>query len=86
MGANGSTPSRTDDGMHYVRASPGAAKSLVAKATGNTARIPTIAFDLGAMQNALVGASGERLRAALKVVDAVTNGRRKGAIPLREGK
>jgi SpoVK/Ycf46/Vps4 family AAA+-type ATPase len=61
--------------MHYVRVSPGAAKSLVAKATGNTARIPTIAFDLGAMQNALVGASGERLRAALKVVDAVTNGR-----------
>ena len=54
---------------------PGAAKSLVAKATGNTARIPTIAFDLGAMQNALVGASGERLRAALKVVAAVTNGR-----------
>lgn len=54
---------------------PGAAKSLVAKATGNTARIPTIAFDLGAMQNAMVGASGERLRAALKVVDAVTNGR-----------
>ena len=54
---------------------PGAAKSLVAKATGNTAGIPTIAFDLGAMQNALVGSSGERLRAALKVVDAVTNGR-----------
>jgi len=27
------------------------------------------------MQNAMVGASGERLRAALKVVDAVTNGR-----------
>ena len=53
----------------------GAAKSMVAKATGNTARIPTIAFDLGAMQNAMVGASGERLRAALKVVDAVTNGR-----------
>ena len=54
---------------------PGAAKSLVAKATGNTAGIPTIAFDLGAMQNALVGSSGERLRSALKVVDAVTNGR-----------
>jgi len=54
---------------------PGAAKSLVAKATGNTARIPTIAFDLGGMQNALVGESGSRLRAALKVVDAVTNGR-----------
>lgn len=54
---------------------PGAAKSLVAKSTGNTAGIPTIAFDFGAMQNAMVGASGERLRAALKVVDAVTNGR-----------
>lgn len=54
---------------------PGAAKSLIAKATGNTAGIPTIAFDLGAMQNALVGESGGRLRAALKVVDAVTNGR-----------
>jgi SpoVK/Ycf46/Vps4 family AAA+-type ATPase len=27
------------------------------------------------MQNALVGSSGERLRSALKVVDAVTNGR-----------
>jgi SpoVK/Ycf46/Vps4 family AAA+-type ATPase len=58
--------------MHYVGASPGAAKSLVAKATGNTAGIPTIAFDLGAMQNALVGESGGRLRTALKVVDAVT--------------
>jgi hypothetical protein len=54
---------------------PGAAKSLVAKATGNTAGIPTIAFDLGAMQSALVGSSSERLRSALKVVDAVTNGR-----------
>src|SRR5260370_36638881 len=54
---------------------PGAAKSLVAEAAGNTAGVPTIAFDLGAMQNALVGASGERLRAALKVVAAVTNGR-----------
>src|SRR5712691_9300549 len=54
---------------------PGAAKSLVAKATGNTARIPTIAFDLGAMQSSLVGGSGERLRSALKVVDAVSQGR-----------
>lgn len=65
---------RSADGALLI-GPPGAAKSLVAKATGNTAKIPTIAFDLGAMQNALVGASGERLRAALKVVDAVTNGR-----------
>jgi hypothetical protein len=53
----------------------GTAKSAVAKATGNTAGIPTIAFDFGAMQNSLVGASGERLRAALQVVDAVSSGR-----------
>jgi SpoVK/Ycf46/Vps4 family AAA+-type ATPase len=65
---------RSADGCLLI-GPPGAAKSLVAKATGNTAGIPTIAFDLGAMQNALVGSSGERLRSALKVVDAVTNGR-----------
>ena len=50
----------------------GTAKSAIAKATGNTAGIPTIAFDFGAMQNSLVGASGERLRAALQVVDTVS--------------
>jgi ATPase family associated with various cellular activities (AAA) len=65
---------RSADGCLLI-GPPGAAKSLVAKATGNTAGIPTIAFDLGAMQNALVGSSGERLRSALKVVDAVTSGR-----------
>ena len=54
---------------------PGAAKSAAAKATGNSAGIPTIAFDLGAMQSSLVGGSGERLRAALKVVEAVSQGR-----------
>ncbi len=54
---------------------PGAAKSAVAKATGNEAGIPTIAFDLGAMQSSLVGSSGERLRAALQIVDAVSHGR-----------
>lgn len=54
---------------------PGAAKSACAKAAGAAAGIPTIAFDLGAMQNSLVGASGERLRAALQVVDAISEGR-----------
>ena len=34
---------------------PGTAKSLVAKATGNTAGIPTIAFDLAAMKNGIIG-------------------------------
>ena len=54
---------------------PGAAKSAVAKATGGTAGIPTIAFDLAAMESSLVGASTERLRTALKIIDAVSEGR-----------
>ena len=54
---------------------PGAAKSMIAKAAGNTARIPTVAFDLSAMQSSLVGGSGERLRAALQVVDAISQGK-----------
>ena len=54
---------------------PGAAKSMIAKAAGNTAGIPTVAFDLSAMQSSLVGGSGERLRAALQVVDAISQGK-----------
>jgi hypothetical protein len=65
---------READGVVLI-GPPGTAKSAIAKATGTTAGIPTIAFDFGAMQNSLVGASGERLRAALQVVDAVSSGR-----------
>lgn len=65
---------READGVIFI-GPPGAAKSAVAKATGNAARIPTIAFDLAAMQNSLIGSSGERLRAALSVIDAVSQGR-----------
>src|SRR5207247_9731562 len=54
---------------------PGAAKSAVGKATGNTAGVPTIAFDLAAMESSLVGASSARLRTALKISDAVSEGR-----------
>jgi hypothetical protein len=54
---------------------PGAAKSMVAKATGNSGGIPTIAFDLGAMKGSLVGESSARLRQGLKVVDAVSQSR-----------
>jgi hypothetical protein len=54
---------------------PGAAKSMIAKAAGSTAGIPTVAFDLSAMQSSLVGGSGERLRAALQVVDAISQGK-----------
>ncbi len=54
---------------------PGSGKSMVAKATGNTAGIPTISFDLSGMKASLVGESEARLRAALKVVTAVTQGK-----------
>jgi len=54
---------------------PGTAKSMVGKAAGNTGAIPTIAYDLGAMKSGVVGGSGERLRAALSIVDAVSGGR-----------
>jgi MoxR-like ATPase len=65
---------READGLIFL-GPPGAAKSAVAKATGNTAGIPTISFDLAAMQSSLVGASGDRLRTALKIVDVVSQGR-----------
>lgn len=54
---------------------PGAAKSAIAKSVGAAAGIPTISFDLAAMQGSLVGESGARLRTALKVVEAVSQGR-----------
>ncbi len=62
------------DGTIFI-GPPGSAKSATAKATGGTAGVPTIAFDLTAMESSLVGASGDRLRAALKVVEAVSQGR-----------
>lgn len=65
---------RGADGVIFI-GPPGAAKSVVAKAAGATAGIPTVAFDLAAMQSSLVGGSGERLRAALQVVDAISQGR-----------
>lgn len=54
---------------------PGAAKSAIAKATGNEAGIPTIQFDLGGMKGSLVGESNANMRTALKVVEAVSQGR-----------
>jgi hypothetical protein len=62
------------DGMMFI-GHPGSAKSMIAKATGNTAGIPTIEFDLGAMKGSLVGQSEQQIRNALKVVEAVTQGR-----------
>lgn len=54
---------------------PGAAKSMLAKAIGNTAGVPTIIFDLNGMKAKLVGDSEANLRNALKIVTAVTQGR-----------
>jgi MoxR-like ATPase len=51
---------------------PGAAKSAMAKAAGNEAGIPTISVDLGGMKGSLVGESEQRLRDALKIIDAVS--------------
>ena len=65
---------RGADGVIFI-GPPGAAKSAIAKAAGSTAGIPTVAFDLSAMQSSLVGGSGERLRSALQVVDAISQGR-----------
>lgn len=52
----------------------GSGKSLFGKSLGNEGGVPTIGLDFGGMQSALVGASGERLRSALKKVDAVSQG------------
>jgi hypothetical protein len=54
---------------------PGSGKSAVAKATGNEANIPTISLDLGGMKASLVGQSEARLRSALNVIDAVSQGK-----------
>ena len=62
------------DGLIFI-GPPGAAKSAIAKAAGNEANIPTVSLDLGAMKNALVGKSGEQTRAALNVVEAISQGR-----------
>lgn len=53
----------------------GSGKSAIAKATGNEAGVPTIAFDIGGMKAQFVGQSEGRIRNALKVVDAVSSGR-----------
>lgn len=54
---------------------PGCSKSLVSKAAGNEAGVPTIEFDMGAMKGGIVGQSEQQFRAALKVVTSVSNDR-----------
>lgn len=54
---------------------PGAAKSAIAKAAGNEAGIRTIILDFGALKNQFVGSSEARIRQALEVVRAASQGR-----------
>jgi MoxR-like ATPase len=51
----------------------GTAKSVVAKAAGREADIPTITFDMSGMKTAYVGSSEENMRRALRVVSAVSD-------------
>ncbi len=60
-------------GMIFI-GPPGAAKSAIAKSAGKEANIPTIVFDLGACKGSLVGQSEQRIREALGVCDAISNG------------
>lgn len=53
---------------------PGTSKSMVAKAAGTEAGVPTIQLDLGATRGSLVGQSEAQLRTALKVITAVSSG------------
>lgn len=52
---------------------PGTGKSLLAKATGGEAGVPTIAWDSNAMKGSLVGQSEGNVRTALQVVSAVSD-------------
>jgi hypothetical protein len=52
---------------------PGTSKSMVSKAAGKEAGIPTIEFDLGGVKSASVGASEHNMRQALKVIGTITN-------------
>jgi hypothetical protein len=54
---------------------PGTGKSLLAKAIGNEAGVPTIVGDIGGMEAGIVGESGKNLRSFLKMVDAVAGGK-----------
>lgn len=53
----------------------GTGKSAIAKAAGNVANCPVIAIDTGAMKGSLVGESEGRIRAAMDVFAAVSQGK-----------
>lgn len=50
---------------------PGSGKSAIAKAMGNECGIPTIKLDLGDAKGQFVGQSEEKIRRAMKIIEAV---------------
>lgn len=53
----------------------GTGKSEIAKAAGGVAKAPVISIDTGAMKDSLVGGSEMRIRAAMEVFKAVSDGK-----------
>lgn len=54
---------------------PGTGKTVLAKAAANEYGIPLIMLDLGAMKGQFVGLSEQRMRQAIKIIHAVSDGR-----------
>lgn len=54
---------------------PGTGKSAIAKAAGRIADCPVVAIDTGAMKGSLVGESERKIRAAMEVFRAVSDGK-----------
>lgn len=50
----------------------GSGKSMIAKATGNTFKIPTMEIDLGSTRHGIVGQSEAAMRSLVKVIHAVS--------------
>lgn len=64
---------RQSKGLIFV-GPPGAAKSATAKAIGAEAGVMTVQLDIGGLKGSLVGQTEARIRAALQVVSAVSDG------------
>lgn len=65
----------TDANGLIMTGAPGTTKSEIAKAAGGQHGVPTIKIDLGGMKASLVGESQQRVRAALKVIHAISGGK-----------
>lgn len=54
----------------------GSGKSALAQATGRTAGVPTVRFDLGEMKGSLVGESEQAIRTGTEIADVMAGGQR----------